>query len=188
MPKGGKRPGAGRPKGAKDAVTYTKVAVAKAIHQRVMQNADKIVNAQLTKALGSVMVFEVVEVKGKDGKPKVEHVLVRDPDKIKAVLDTGEGVNCSVEGSFYLVTEVPPETKAGDSLLDRTFGKAQQSIEVITNPVDKVLEAYNLWLADNPKASIKDKALWIDRFAKSGGVEVEVLAERAGVQVLNTLQ
>lgn len=54
--------------------------------------------------------------------------------------------------------------------------------------VEKVFEAYNLWLADNPKASAKSKTLWINRFAKSGGVETEALAERAGVQMLNTLQ
>lgn len=118
-------------KGAKQIRTLRRDAVFQEVRERVMKNADKIVNAQLTRALGSVMVFEVVEVKGKDGKPRTEHVLVENDETIKAVLDTGEGANCSVEGSFYLVTRIPPETRAGDSLLDRTFGKAQQTVEVI---------------------------------------------------------
>lgn len=120
-------------KGAKQIRTLRRDAVFQEVRERVMKNADKIVNAQLTRALGSVMVFEVVEVKGKDGKPRTEHVLVENDETIKAVLDTGEGANCSVEGSFYLVTRIPPETRAGDSLLDRTFGKAQQNIEVKTD-------------------------------------------------------
>ncbi len=162
MPRGGKRPGAGKPKGTKHAATITKEAVLLAVKQRIMQNADKIVNAQLTKALGSVMVFEVVEVKGKDGKPRNEHVLVRDPERIKEVLDAGEGVNCSVEGSFYLVTEVPPETKAADSLLDRTFGKASQSIEVKSeNDIAAIAKRVVNKLVDRgwkPEKAIKETA------------------------------
>jgi len=68
------------------------------------------------------------------------------------------------------------------------------------NPSDiaKTLEAYNLWLKDHTikdgegriisEPSAEDKSIWIARFAKSGGVEVRDLAQRAGVQMLEGTQ
>lgn len=128
--RGGKRPGSGLKMGQILPKTLEKRRVQAAIAQRVMQNADKLFNAQLSNAVGSVQIFKVVEV----SENKREHILVTDPDEIKKVLDEGEGSNCSVDGGFYLVTTIKPETKAIDSMLDRTFGKAPQSIELTADP------------------------------------------------------
>lgn len=132
MPKGGVRPGAGTKKGRKQATTLEKERVLAEIRQRTMRNADKLFNAQFANAVGAIQIFEVVESEDDKGKKKVEHILVTDPDRIKKVLDEGEGTNCSVEGGFYIVMESRPETKAIDSMLDRTFGKAAQTVEITT--------------------------------------------------------
>jgi hypothetical protein len=179
MPRGGKRAGAGKPKGTKHAATITKEAVLLAVKQRVMQNADKIVNAQLIRAIGSVMVFKVEE----KAKGKPEHILVTDPETIKQVLDTGEGTNCSVDGAFYLVTEVPPETKAGDSLLDRTFGKAQQNIEVrsendiaaIANKLANIMVQKHGW---KPERAIKET---VKAYKEQGVVPEQIVIEATSV-------
>lgn len=134
MPRGGKRAGAGKPVGTKNQETITKEAVFSEVRQRIMKNADKLLNAQMANALGSVQIFEVIEHKNSKGNViRIEHRLVEDASTIKEVLDAGEGVNCSVDGGFYIVARVLPETKAVDSMFDRAFGKAAQSIEVKTD-------------------------------------------------------
>jgi hypothetical protein len=131
-----KKPG---PKpGSKRLTTIRKEAVAQEIRERVMKNADALFNAQLSKAVGSVRIFRVDEVEEK-GKISREHVLVTDPDEMKMVLDGNEGMSGTVGESYYFVTEVPPDNKAIDSMLDRTFGKAAQSINVTNEPNERVV-------------------------------------------------
>jgi hypothetical protein len=131
MPRGGKRNNAGAPKGTVQRRSLEKAAVARAFRERTMKQADNLFNAQLAKAVGSIMVFRIDEEMTAAGKTKRVHTHITDPDEIKRVLDetsaTGEG---TVNGSYYFVTDIPPDNKAIDSMLDRAFGKAVQSIEV----------------------------------------------------------
>jgi len=76
MPRGGKRENAGAPKGTIQRRTLEKSAVARALRERTMTQADNLFNAQLTKALGSVMVFRVDEEEIGGGKTKRVHTHV----------------------------------------------------------------------------------------------------------------
>jgi hypothetical protein len=65
------------------------------------------------------------------GKTKRVHTHLTDPDEIKLALDeTSSQGEAAVGESYYFVTDIPPDNKAIDSMLDRAFGKAVQSIEV----------------------------------------------------------
>jgi hypothetical protein len=130
---GGARHGAGKPKGTKHSNTIEKHAVLRETQQRVYRNIDGLLNAQLANALGSVMIFRKDSVEGSNGKEKTVHTLITDPDEIKEVLDGSGGKGGQLEGGFYIVTAVPPDNRAIDSLLDRGLGKATQSIEVTTD-------------------------------------------------------
>lgn len=126
--KGGKRQGAGRPKGALNKATLEKQAVADAFNQRVMANADALFNAQFSLAVGKASVFRVDEVgKGKD-KKRV-HTLVTDADEIKALLDEHDGGAGVVDGVFYYITTAQPDNKAIDSLLNRALGRPKETHE-----------------------------------------------------------
>lgn len=134
MARGGKQPGAGRPKGAKTKKTLQQMAVTAAFNQRILRSADALFNAQLSLAVGSVKVFRVDEVE-ENGKTKKIHTLITDPDEIKEVLDQIEGVGSgSVKDSFYFVSEVAPDNKAIDSMLNRGLGKPKDVVEIQATP------------------------------------------------------
>ncbi len=149
MPRGGKRQNAGAPKGTIQRRSLEKSAVARALRERTMAHADNLFNAQLTKAVGSVMVFRVDEEAG-NGKTKRVHTQITDPDEIKRVLDKNEGGAGIIGKDYYFVTNIAPDNRAIDSMLDRTFGKAMQPIEVsensdeltqLKNQIEKVAES-----------------------------------------------
>lgn len=133
MPRGGKRQNAGAPKGTIQRRSLEKSAVARALRERTMAHADNLFNAQLTKAVGSVMVFRVDEEEIGGGKTKRVHTYITDPDEIKKVLDKNEGGAGIVGKDYYFVTSIAPDNRAIDSMLDRTFGKAMQPVEVSDN-------------------------------------------------------
>lgn len=120
--KGGRREGAGRPKGSLNKDTLEKKKVEEAFTRRVLNAADRLFNSQLALAEGTTYLYKIVETgSGKDKKR--EHVLVTDPDEIKQVLDEAEGTGI-VDDTYYYMTTKAPDNKAIDSLLDRAFGKA----------------------------------------------------------------
>lgn len=127
---GGKRAGAGRPKGKPTRATMERQKVAEAFNQRVMQAADALFNAQLTLAVGSMKVFRVDEPE-EGSKEKAKHVHVTDADEIKALLDEHEGSPGLVAGVFYYFSDVLPDNKAIDSLLNRGLGKPVDTVKII---------------------------------------------------------
>lgn len=130
---GGARPGAGKPKGTRHFRTLEKVAILRETEQRVFKNIDGLLNAQLSKALGSWMVFRKDIQEEPIGKRKTIHTLITDPEEIKKVLDGSNGKGGQVGEGFFIITIVPPDNRAIDSLLDRGLGKAAQSIEITTD-------------------------------------------------------
>ena len=140
MPRGGKRENAGAPKGTIQRRSLEKSAVARALRERTMAHADNLFNAQLTKAVGSVMVFRVDEEEIGNGKTKRVHIHITNPDEIKRVLDENEGGAGKVGDDYYFVTNIPPDNKAIDSMLDRTFGKATQPVEVSDISEDRAVQ------------------------------------------------
>lgn len=138
--KGGRQPGAGRPKGSQNKATLERRKVLEAFNQRVMAKADALFNAQLTLAVGSVKVFRIDETEGDNGKKKREHVHITDADEIKALLDAYDGGNGVVGGSYYYFSDVLPDNKAIDSMMNRTFGKPTEKITIDVNKLDSDIE------------------------------------------------
>lgn len=128
MARGGKRVGAGRRLGSKDKATLEQQKILEAFNQRVMAKADALFNAQLTLAVGSMKVFRIDETR--DGnKVKREHVHVTDADEIKALLDEHDGAPGVVDGVYYYFTDVSPDNRAIDSMLNRALGKPKETVE-----------------------------------------------------------
>lgn len=49
--------------------------------------------------------------------------------------------------------------------------------------LEKVVASFQIWLEDNPQASAEQKAVWVQRFARGGGVEAKTLGMRVGVEI-----
>lgn len=124
MPKGGARPGAGRPKGKLSEEARERQRVELHLQRRRFRAADKVFNAQLSIALGSTYVYEIVET-GEGKNKKREHVLVTDPERIRQFLDNPE----SDDGYMYITTD-KPDGKAISDIFDRAFGRPLQGVEM----------------------------------------------------------
>jgi hypothetical protein len=111
----------GRPKGSLNQATIEKKEAEKQFIDRVVKSVDRLFNAQISIAEGCSYLYRIEQI-GEGNKKREEHVLVTDPDEIKKYLD-GE-----TEDSYYYITTKTPDNKAIDSLMDRAFGKARQTI------------------------------------------------------------
>lgn len=123
--RGGYRPGAGRPEGSKNKATLEQQEVKKAFINRVNRNADKLFNAQLDVAVGEKYLMVVTTT----GKTR-ETTVVTDPDTIKRFLDEDEDPNFGEDNEYYFISTKPANNMALDSLLNRSFGKAPERIEL----------------------------------------------------------
>lgn len=124
--RGGKRPGAGRPKGRKNDATLAREAVQKAIDQRVMRLADRLISAQLAAAEGVMFLFKRPRAGG-----KVERVTSE--SEIKRYLDahgTADEAPADDGGIYYFLAAERPSADAADRLLNRTMGKPKEAVEV----------------------------------------------------------
>lgn len=123
---GGKRKGAGRRPGSKNKKTLEKEAIKQKMEQRVMQNIDKLINAQFDLATGEKYLM-VTRTIGRGAKARRETEIITDPKLIKKFLDDESSLDSDDE--YYFMTTKPANNQALQGLLDRTFGKAPQSIE-----------------------------------------------------------
>jgi hypothetical protein len=120
MPRGGARPGAGRPKGSKEPKTLEKEAAREALRQMVFAQQRPLVEAQIANALG----IKYLVVREKSGK------FVRVTESMaKVKLGPGEEI---IE-----VWEKDPSVHAFQDLMDRAIGKPSDKLEV-TGTVDIV--------------------------------------------------
>ena len=112
----------GRPKGRRDASTLEREAVLRAYRERVCRQADRLLDAELTVALGCSMLFR----KPKEGKErKVERVT--DEATIKAFLN-GELDDSTTD--WYFITTERPDTLTVRNMFDRTFDRPMQRTEL----------------------------------------------------------
>lgn len=115
--RGGLRPNAGRPRGSKNKLTKQAKVMETSVKSRILKNIDDLVNAQLSLAKGQFYMYEI-KMRNVGGRRRPEHILVKDPKRIKAFLD-GE-----LEGEYHYITAKSPDNKAIEALLDRALGKA----------------------------------------------------------------
>lgn len=125
--RGGARPGAGRPSGRQDDKVIERNEALKKFRERVARNTDRLLNAQMDKALGEKYLM-VVRTIGKGAKARRETSIVTDVEKIKEYFDNEESLSTDTE--YHFMTVKPADNKALDSLMDRTYGKSAQSIDV----------------------------------------------------------
>lgn len=131
MKNGGKREGAGRPKGETKPEVIAQKKAFEELKKRILRSQNSLLNAQMGVAKGLTFLYMVsTNEKGVSSKP----VLVTSQDTIEAYL-AGELDN--EEHEFYYMTTKEPDTKAIDSLLDRTHGKARQNIGIDGGEDDK---------------------------------------------------
>lgn len=141
---GGARPGAGRPKGSISPETKLKIAAKQRFEKRVRHHAKELFNAQYTLAMGVQYVMKRERYKGKNGWRWTPFEKVEDPEEIANFLD---GKYTEDTHQYFMLTVEKPDARAIDSLLDRAFGKAPQSLEIKDerpDPIEEVLRKFGL--------------------------------------------
>lgn len=104
-----------------------------------------------------MMIYRRDVTVNKKGQEKVEYVHITDPSEIQDFLNEHDGKNGVTNDNYYFITEVPPDNKAIDSILDRTFGKAQQSIEIETTSNTPILQFITILMTEHKWS--KEKAI-----------------------------
>ncbi len=141
---GGARPGAGRPKGSMNANTIEKMAAKKKFEDRVAKHADALFDAQVAVAKGVQYLFKRFQIDTPKGKRWSKFEIVQDPDEMTKYLD-GEFEKSKTE--YFMLTADKPDIHAIDSLLDRAFGRAAQSLTVKDDrpdPIESILKKFGL--------------------------------------------
>lgn len=133
---GGRRPGAGRPKGSKNLSTIEREEALESWKSDVAKRTRGLLQAQTILAVGCIKVFCIHshwEGSGKNrrlvkGKPKV---VESEWEIIKALdYEYGDGDSPNTDTEYYFVSTKDPDNSAIDSLLNRTFGKPKESVAV----------------------------------------------------------
>lgn len=120
-----------RKKGLKALEEITIEEIEKDFKRRVGHSAHKLLNAQMSIALGTQSLYKVVQGVDEKGKPTRKHVLVTDDDEIRNYLDDPTMMNGE---DYYYITTKQPDNNAINSALDRLFGKASTKVVGANNP------------------------------------------------------
>lgn len=117
MPRGGRRPGAGKPKGYKHRRTIEQAREKKLLleefRERVRAEFAPLVTAHLEIAKGAFCIFAKTE----DGLKRVS-----DAATIDRLLASGDG--------YYHIAQQDPDVRALKDLWDRTFGTPAKVLEL----------------------------------------------------------
>lgn len=115
MPKGGKQPGAGRPKGTLNPSTLRKLALRDRILSRFEKDADAIYEAQLAQALGTKFLV------ARD--PKSGKFIPVNEEQTKLLMESGQAETLEI-------WDRPPSTQAAQFIADRAIDKPTEHHEV----------------------------------------------------------
>ena len=131
MAKGGKQPGAGRPKGSVSDLTKMQQESMAIIKRRAFEATDTIMNSLLGSSRGSQYLYKIYTKKGEKGEPQ----LVTDPYEMQCFLrgDYDKSEENPNPVYYYFLTAKDPETKASEAILNRSHGRPKESLEV-SNP------------------------------------------------------
>lgn len=154
--RGGKREGAGRKDGDKTEKVLMREQVMAEMHQRVFKMSHKILNSQMIIALGTHKMIQILP--GPAGTKMTR--TIRSMDEMQKLLDDG------IYGVDYVVIEGRPgDWKAGESILNRTFGKAKETFDInqtteIINPETKKTADEIVWdyLQGKTKVNVPEEA------------------------------
>ena len=107
----------------------TREAALRAFRDKVAAVADQLFITQFNMARGGQFLFHVKTV-GKGAKARRETVVVTDVELIKLYLM--EELD-NTDEDYYFISTKAANNQALDSLLNRTFGTAQQSIDLTSD-------------------------------------------------------
>ena len=123
---GGARIGSGRPKGKMNEDTKLRMLAKKHFIDRVANNADKLFNAQLNRAIGETYLMCTTTIA--DGnKQHKETTIITNQETIKAYLDDTLDKE---DNEYYYISTKPTDNMAIQSLLDRAFGRAAEKVTI----------------------------------------------------------
>ena len=151
---GGIREGAGRPKGALSEATKENLKVQKVLRAKILKSADKLYQSQMALANGCSFLYCVTtNKKGIRSKPE----LITNQKKIEEYL---RGKLDNEQSEYYFITTEKPDGRAIDSLMDRVFGKAPQSVDMTSDgeklgPIEAVFKAISGKTAGIPEEDNK---------------------------------
>lgn len=123
-PNGGKRPGAGRPKGTKNLSTITKEQAREALRQIVLREMDALVAAQLAHAKG------------------ISFLVVRDKKtgKFTRLTETRAKATLATDEEIVEIWEKDPSVQAFTDLMNRALDKPkEQEMEVKVTGSDELI-------------------------------------------------
>lgn len=127
MPAGGPQPGSGRPKGSLSPKTLQRERTLAELRKMIAAKADVLFRAQMAVACGLSFLFRIdVDEEGK--RKKAEHVTCE--SEIKEYFELHHGEPGEMGKAFYYVTTIKPDNQAIDSLLNRTFGRPKETVEL----------------------------------------------------------
>ncbi len=114
MPKGGKQPGAGRPKGAKNVSTLSKEAAREVARQLIMQSLQPLIDAHVSNALG---IKYLVTRNKKTGK------FIR----VTEAMARARGAEPGADEEAIEIWEKDPSVEAFKELLNRALDKPKEA-------------------------------------------------------------
>lgn len=117
MAAGGKRKGAGRPKGLRMPSTLTKEAAREALRQRVTKEMDVMLDAMIATVKGLKHFFL------RDAKTK-QFTRITDPNEIENALNTGK------EGENFWIFTKDPSVQAFTDLANRALDKPAEHVNL----------------------------------------------------------
>lgn len=123
---GGPRPNSGRPKGSMNEATKERLAIKHAFQERVAQHADQLFNAQFNLATGE----QYLMWKHKIGSGTKERTVVEIVDDLEIIKDYLDDKLATTDDEYYYISTKPANGIAIDSLLDRSFGKSEQHMDL----------------------------------------------------------
>jgi hypothetical protein len=127
---GGKRPGAGKPKGVKWASTIEKEAARELVRQRITERLAPLVDAQIDSAIGISHFMLRDKLTG-------QWMRLTDPDQIVAALNDPK----AKQGSTFLVYTKDPNSNAAKDMLDRAIDRPkEQPMEMKVDASDALIE------------------------------------------------
>jgi hypothetical protein len=126
MPRGGAREGAGRPKGSKDPHTLEREAVLAEYRTRVCDQAQRLLDAELAVAQGCSYLYRKPK-QAEKGQKERKAERVENPEIIRQYLD---GELDDDANDYYYITTEKPDTMTIRGMLDRTFDRPAQRMEL----------------------------------------------------------
>ena len=129
---GGHREGSGRKKGQYSKETLDRMRMERVMKERIVRATNKLLDSQMNLARGCQYLFKIKKVLNeKTGTyyiPKgTKSDIVKDRQEIADYLEGKFDQDETL--AYYFITTDKPDSRALDSLLDRTYGRATQKVE-----------------------------------------------------------